>query len=261
MTSSGIDLRLRRLSGPGRRFFLLALDHGLPAGPMPGIERPAELVTRLRGSPVTGIVANPGILSILARNARPDVGLVAHLSAGTLLGSRPTSKVLATSVERGVALGADAISVQIHFGDRDEDRMVADAGAVVDDATRLGTPTLVMAHARSSPGTPSLDPMTTRHAVRAAAELGATLVQTSFEGEREDLASLVSGCPAPLLFAGGPRTSSEATLSFMQTAMAAGAAGVSVGRSLFQHPDPLSFAKAIGEVVLGNRRASVPEVS
>src|SRR3972149_1971644 len=134
MPYPGISRRLRRLEGPGGRFLLLALDHGLPAGPLPGIEAPVALLKALRGAPITGVIANPGLVPRIAPALPTSAGLVVHLSAGTVLGTRPTSKVLGTLPERALALGADAVSVQIHFGDVAEERMLSDAGRVVDAA-------------------------------------------------------------------------------------------------------------------------------
>lgn len=249
MRSLGIDRRLRRLQGPGGRLFFLAADHGLPAGPLRGLEDPADLFVSLSHSPVTGVIVNPGV----ARLVPPESGfpIVVHLSAGTLLSKSPSSKVLACSVARAVALGADAVSVQVHFSDATEDRMLSDAGSVVDEADGLGLPVLVMAYPPgATQGTADLE--TTRHAARAAAELGARLVQVPHPGSGDAVRSVVRGCPVPLLTAGGPRTAApDAFLDTIRDAMAGGAAGVTVGRNLFQHPRPAEFARAISDAVFG----------
>lgn len=249
MPSPGSPLRLRRLRGPSERILLLALDHGLPVGPIPGLEDPRPLVRVLLGSPVTAILANPGVLPHLASLGASLPPLVAHLSAGTVLGRRPTSKVLACSVERALALGADAVSVQVHFGDEAEDRMLRDAGSVIDRAGDYGLPVLVMAY---PPGAVSgaADREATRHAARAAADLGADLVQIPHPGTTDAVRAVVRGCFVPLLVAGGPRAATpEAFLESVAAALAGGAAGVAVGRNLFQHPDPAGFARRIGEVL------------
>lgn len=246
MSSLGISRRISRLEAGRGRFFLLALDHGLPAGPLSGIEDPRAFLTKLRGAPTTGIIANPGLVSRLGPEIPP---LVAHLSAGTLLGTRPTSKVLSSTVERSVALGADAVSAQIHFGDSMEDRMLSDAGTVVDAASDFGVPVLLMAHPPASGG---MDADAVRHAARAAAELRAQIVQTPYTGSPETFRQVVRGCPVPVIVAGGPTAASaDAFLDRVAGAVAAGAAGVAVGRNLFQHPDPGLFAARIGAILFG----------
>ncbi len=253
MASSGKGIRLARLRGPRGRLLLLALDHGLPAGPMAGIEDPRSLLGVLRDAHLTGVVANPGMVPYLV-DADPALPpLVVHLSAGTLLGARPASKVLVCRVDRAVSLGANAVSVQIGFGDPDEDRMVADAGTVVDEANGLGLPVLVMAYPPgATAGSAAFEEI--RHAARAAAELGADLVQVSYPGSAEAVRSVVRGCPAPLLVAGGPRNASpEAFLDAVGASLFGGVTGLVVGRNLFQHPNPASFARALADVVFSER--------
>ncbi len=247
MSSLGAHRRLRRLQGPGGRILLLAADHGLPAGPIRGLEDPAALFASLPSPPITGIILNPGIARSLPPESRCP--LVVHLSAGTVLGRTPTSKALASSASIAFRLGADAVSVQIHFGDVAEDRMLADAGSVAEAADRLGLPVLVMAH---PPGTTegSARLEATRHAARAAAELGADLVQVPHPGSAEDVRAVVQGCPVPLLVAGGPRAAAPGVfLDAVRAAVAGGAAGLSVGRNLFDRPNPAAFALEIGEAV------------
>ncbi len=259
MLPLGTARRLRRLGGPRGRSFLLALDHGLPAGSLPGLENPRLLVRALQGSPLTGILVNPGLVSHIIPETGVSPPLVVNLSAGTLLGTHPASKVLACSVDHALRLGADALAVQIGFGDAGEERMLADAGSVVDDASRYGLPVLVMAYPPgATAGEAALDAV--RHAARAAAELGADLVQVPHPGSPEAVRGIVRGCPAPVLIAGGPRSgSTEGFLDAVDAAIAGGAVGVVVGRNLFQHPDPASLARRIGEIVFADApRISVP---
>jgi DhnA family fructose-bisphosphate aldolase class Ia len=194
--------------------------------------------------------------SALARS----LGLVVHLSASTLLGSAPTSKVLSSTVEHAVELGADAISVQISFGDPNEDRMIADAGRVIDGAKSLGVPVLVMAYTPANPGEFSSDPVGGAHAARTAAEIGAQLVQTNYAGDPLGLRGVVRGCPVPVVVSGGPRSSSEATfLDSLRESMRVGAAGVSVGRRIFQAKDPAAMARRIAAIVFEGKRPLVVE--
>lgn len=250
MVSTGCSRRLRRIEGPGGRFLLAALDHGVPAGPLPGIESPASFAEKLPSPPIGGIVSNPGMVRFLGRAAQ-RAGLIVHLSAGTILASAPTSKVLSRLPTDAFVLGADAVSVQIQFGDESENRMLADAGLVADEASALGLPLLVMAYATGSSDA-------TRHAVRAAAELHAQLVQTNYTGSIDSFRDVVRGCPVPVLVAGGPVAASpEAFLDMVRDGMAAGAGGVSVGRNLFQHPDPEAYARRVGEIVFGSAHATI----
>jgi DhnA family fructose-bisphosphate aldolase class Ia len=258
----GVERRRRRLEGAAGRIFLLALDHGIAAGPISGIERPGDLVRRLRSAPFSGLVVSPGTVRSISADITPAWSLIVHLSAGTLLGSSPRSKVLASTVEHAVSLGADAVAVQISFGDSREDRMIADAGRVVNMATSLGLPVILMAYAPSDPGGSSVDPVAAGHAARAAAELGASIVQTNFAGSPDGLREIAQSCPVPLVVAGGPQGSTEdAFLDALRETMRAGAAGISVGRRVFQALDPPAVAQRIADVVFGGDRPLIIEAA
>src|SRR3989442_2911873 len=166
MSLLGVERRRRCLGGGAGRILLLGIDHGVAAGPVPGIERPSDLVRRLRSSPFSGLLVNPGMVRAISADIAPAWGLIVHLSAGTLLGSRSGSKVLASTVEHAVSLGADAGSVQISFGDSREDRMIADSGRVVSQAPSLRLPVFLMAHAPADPGGSSKNPLPAPHAPR-----------------------------------------------------------------------------------------------
>ena len=62
------------------------------------------------------------------RNAGKDIGLIVHLSAGTGLGTDPNSKVIVTTVEEALAMGADAVSIHINIGAESEPQMIENAG-------------------------------------------------------------------------------------------------------------------------------------
>lgn len=246
MSALGVSRRLAHLQGPGGRFLFVALDHGLPAGPLRGLEDSRALLRGLRGGGATGVIVNPGMVRHLAAELA-GTALVVHLSAGTVLGAHPTSKILSTTVERAVGLGADAVSVQIHFGDGAEDRMLSDAGQVADLAAGYGVPTVIMA---APPPDRTRDEEACAHAVRAAAELRARVVQTPFPGSATAVRAAVRSCPVPVVIAGGPAAASaEAWLASMRDCLFAGVAGLSVGRNLFQHPDPASFLRQLHDAV------------
>ena len=262
MSLFGVERRQRRLEGGAGRIFVLALDHGLAGGPLPGIERPTDLVRGLQAVPFSGVLANPGMVRSISAEIPPAWSLIVHLSAGALLGSMPGFKVLSSTVEHAVSLGADAVSVQISFGDSREDRMIADARRVVDLATSLGLPVFLMAHAPAEPGGSSEDSGAAAHVARAAAEVGASIVQTNFAGPPDGLREIAHGCPVPLVVAGGPKCSTEDTfLDALRGMMRAGAAGLSVGRRVFSAADPPATAQRIADVIFGSVRPLIPEAA
>src|SRR5207249_10129671 len=116
MSLFGVERRQRRLEGGAGRIFVLALDHGLAGGPLPGIERPTDLVRGLQDVPFSGGLVNPGMVRSISAEVPPAWSLIVHLCAGALLGSMPGIKVLSSPVQHAVSLGAAAVSAEISVG-------------------------------------------------------------------------------------------------------------------------------------------------
>jgi fructose-bisphosphate aldolase/2-amino-3,7-dideoxy-D-threo-hept-6-ulosonate synthase len=105
-----------------------------------------------------------------------------------------------------------------------------------------------MSYARG-PGVDERDPTALAHAVRLAAELGADVIKTGYSGDPESYTAVTAATRRPVVIAGGARGSDRETLEMVAGAMEAGAAGVSMGRSIFQHPDPGAITAAVAAVI------------
>ena len=80
--------------------------------------------------------------------------------------------------------------------------------------------------------------------------MGADLVKVAFTGDAESFREVVEGTSIPVLIAGGEMAkSTEDILKNVKMAMDAGGSGVSIGRNVFQHPNPAGFCKALSAIV------------
>jgi 2-amino-4,5-dihydroxy-6-oxo-7-(phosphonooxy)heptanoate synthase len=67
------------------------------------------------------------------------------------------------------------------------------------------------------------------------------------------MAEVVRSCPIPVIVAGGPRSADTATaLAYVSDALRGGAAGVAMGRNVFQAADPGAVAYKIAELIHGD---------
>ncbi|MCU0917385.1 MAG: fructose-bisphosphate aldolase [Planctomycetes bacterium] len=72
----------------------------------------------------------------------------------------------------------------------------------------------------------------------------------------ERCTKVVEGCPIPVVIAGGPKMNSDEDIFRMvEGALAAGAAGASIGRNAFQHARPDKMVQALSKMV--HEKASV----
>lgn len=240
----GKALRLKRIfPGGDRRLFSVPLDHSVSMGPIDGLEAVAPVVEELQGAGVDLFVVTKGaareVVPVL--NSRSLLGI--HVSASTSLGPTSNHKVLVGTAEEAVSVGADLLSVQVNFGTPQEGPMLSDLGVAVDQCRTLGLPLMCMSYVKKDGGA-TVDDL--RHAARASADLGADIVKTSYPGSTEAFAKVVRSTPVPVLIGGGVRTDDEAVfLRTVHESVAAGGAGICIGRNLFQRRPLAPLAQKI----------------
>ena len=247
----GKKIRMQRiLNRENGRTIIVPLDHGISAGPMQGIQDMHDTVSRVAEGGINCVVMHKGMTRAGSRDRGRDVGLLIHLSASTGISPRPNSKVLVGTVEDALRLGADGVSVHVNLGDEDEGTMLADLGRIASEADVWGMPVLAMIYARGPKVSNEFAPDLVAHCARVGAELGADIIKVAYTGEIETFAEAINGCRVPVVIAGGPKLdSTEAFLKMVQDSFKAGASGLSVGRNIFQHPDPTSLCRALTGIV------------
>jgi fructose-bisphosphate aldolase/2-amino-3,7-dideoxy-D-threo-hept-6-ulosonate synthase len=87
------------------------------------------------------------------------------------------------------------------------------------------------------------------HAVRLAEELGAEVVKTAYSGDADSFRHVVESTRLPVVIAGGAKGTDRQTVQNVRGAMDGGAAGVSMGRSIFQHDDPEAITRAVSAII------------
>ncbi|MFG2563327.1 2-amino-3,7-dideoxy-D-threo-hept-6-ulosonate synthase [Streptomyces sp. NPDC048496] len=243
-------LRLRRLFRHGDgRLLVVPLDHSVADGPL----RPGDLnslLGEIAGTGVDAVVLHKGSLRHIEHCWFGDMSLIVHLNASTRHAPDPDAKYLVAHVEEALRLGADAVSVHVNLGSHQEARQVADLAAVAGECDRWNVPLLAMVYARGPQISDSRAPELVAHAASLAADLGADVVKTDYAGTPEQMADVVRACPIPVIVAGGPRSAeTDAVLAHVSDALRGGAAGVAMGRNVFQADRPGWMAAEIARLV------------
>jgi len=253
LTCLGKRARLGRIMQPASgRATILALDHGLTMGPMPGLERLGERLQGAGRETADAIVLHQGMVGRFMHlfDGADRPGLIVHLSGATRLSPDASEKQLVCSVEHALRLGADGVSVHVNLGVAAENQMLADVASVSETCQRWGLPLLAMMYPRREPHTDKLEPDHVAHAVRLAMELGVDIVKVPYTGGQDSFARALQDTDIPVLVAGGaPLETEEAILGFVAVVLEAGAHGVTFGRSIFQSKSPLRMARAVAAMV------------
>lgn len=207
------------------------------------------MVAKVSKGGATAFLVQKGIIKSLKEPA--PIGMIMHISASTNIGPAPNRKVINSSVAEGLRLGADAISIHVNMGSKEEPEMLVQLGMVADQCDEYQVPFVAMMYPRGENIKDPSDPEVVAHVARVGAESGADIVKTVYTGDPESFREVVRKCPVPLVLAGGAKVDSDGEiLKLAYDVMQAGAMGVTFGRNVFQHRDPTSIVKALRRVVI-----------
>jgi len=247
----GKEIRLERIMNRDTgKTIIVPMDHGVTLGPIKGLIDMKKTVNSIVEGGANAIILHKGMVKSGHRGKGKDIGLIIHLSASTSIGIDPNAKVEVCSVEEAIQLGADAVSIHINLGADTEGEMLKHFGRVSKECLRWGMPLIAMMYTRGKKIKNEYDVQVVKHAARVGAELGADLVKVNYTGSPETFREVVEGCPVPVIIAGGEKMETdEQVLEMVEGAIKAGAAGVSIGRNVFQHDDPKIMLQKIAKIV------------
>lgn len=247
----GKKIRLERIINRHTgRTVIAPIDHGVSNGPMKGIIDIDKTVESISQGGADAILMHKGIVEQGHRGYGKDIGLIVHLSASTSLAPNPNNKVIVTSVEKAIQLGADAVSVHVNLGSETESEMLQELGEISETCSYWGIPLLAMMYPRGQKVENEHDVELVKHAARVGSELGVDIVKTNYTGDPDSFKEVVEGALVPVVIAGGPKVDTdEELLQMVKDSIEVGGAGVAFGRNLFQAENPGKITKAISEVV------------
>ncbi len=244
---TGKTRRLRRIFQSDHKTVIIPMDHGVAVGPIQGLGDMQETIDNVAKGGADSVLVHAGIAKTVNDHG---MGLIVHLSGATRLTREPNWKAQLSSVKQAIRLGTDAVSVHINVGSEREQDMLEQFSTILDECDEFGLPVLAMMYPRG-PGIQNEHAHdVVGHAARLGYEIGADIVKTNYSGDVESFRKITRSVKVPLVVAGGPKASSESeALQLVSDSMMAGAAGVSIGRNVFQHPNPTLMTRALVEIV------------
>ncbi len=239
----GMKNRLSNIFNPkSGRTVMLAFDHGYFQGPTSGLERVDINIVPLAPYADT-LMLTRGIL----RSVIPPTytgGIVLRASGGPSILKELSDEQIAISIDEAVRLNAAAMAVQVFIGGENETQSIHNLTRLVDLGNSHGIATLgVTAVGREL----VRDARYMRLATRICAELGASYVKTYYVDDGFD--TVTASCPVPIVIAGGTKLPEADALGLAYRAVQEGAAGVDMGRNIFQSENPLAMIQAVRKVV------------
>jgi putative autoinducer-2 (AI-2) aldolase len=242
----GMKNRLSRIFNPETgRTVMLAIDHGYFQGPTKGLER-----IDLNILPIAPYADTLMLTRGILRSVVPPSytrAIVLRASGGPSVLGELSNEQIAVDIEDAVRLNAAAVAVQVFIGGEHETQSVHNMTRLVDMGTRYGIPVLAV----TAVGTEmKRSARYFRLACRICAELGAHYVKTYYIPKGFE--SVTASCPVPIVMAGGKKIPELDALTMANNAVQEGAAGVDMGRNIFQADSPAAMIQAVGATVHQN---------
>jgi len=242
----GMKNRLARIFNPETgRTVMLAIDHGYFQGPTKGLER-----IDLNILPIAPYADTLMLTRGILRSVVPPSytrAIVLRASGGPSILRELSNEQIAVDMEDAVRLNAAAVAVQVFIGSEYETQSVHNMTRLIDIGTRYGIPVLAV----TAVGTEmKRSARYFRLACRICAELGAHYVKTYYIPKGFE--SVTASCPVPIVMAGGKKIPELDALTMAYNAVQEGAAGVDMGRNIFQADSPAAMIQAVGAAVHQN---------
>ncbi|HEX17240.1 MAG TPA: 3-hydroxy-5-phosphonooxypentane-2,4-dione thiolase LsrF, partial [Thermoplasmatales archaeon] len=147
------------------------------------------------------------------------------------------------SMKDAIRLNVAGVAFSIMVGSDFERDTLLGLARVVDQAEEYGIPVVAVTVVGRDM---NKDAKYLSLASRMAAEFGAHIVKTYY---CENFEKVVDTCPVPIVIAGGKKIDEKDALEMTYNAIQAGAAGVDMGRNIFQSSNPVGMIKAVRAIV------------
>jgi 3-hydroxy-5-phosphonooxypentane-2,4-dione thiolase len=245
----GMQNRLAKIIHPeDGRCLMLAVDHGYFLGPMERLEEPRRAINPLLPY-ADSLMLTRGILRTSV-DPKCNVPIVLRVSGATsIIGEDLSKETITTSIEEAIRLNASCLALSIFVGSKYEHQTLANLAKLVDEGEKYEIPVLAVTAVGKEMGR---DARYLGLACRVAAELGAHVVKTYY---CDNFEQVVEGCPVPLIIAGGKKLPEPEALKLASDAITHGAAGVDMGRNIWQSDWPVAMIKAVQAIVHNNADA------
>ncbi|MEX2680573.1 MAG: 4Fe-4S dicluster domain-containing protein [Candidatus Sigynarchaeota archaeon] len=263
----GESLRMARICDEDGRAMLVAADHGLMLGPIPGVVDLGATLARIIKGGCDGILVSPGqavqLHDLFIGKKAPAMLVRGDYISGfrSLAYTLPNEKIhhfISISPRKALALGADATVVYYILGrpddeENDEATNIKAISAMARESEQCGLPFIIepMPFGPRASGANFIDLL--KLGIRIAEEIGADAIKINYSGDISSFREIVRSVDIPVFILGGAKSKSyREACELVEEAIKAGASGTVFGRQILQVPDPAELARILMRIVHGN---------
>ncbi|MDR1992874.1 MAG: 3-hydroxy-5-phosphonooxypentane-2,4-dione thiolase [Nitrososphaerota archaeon] len=241
----GMKNRLSRLFQKNGKALFLPIDHGYFQGPTRCLEKPAETIKPIYQY-ADALMLTRGVLRNCIDPAIEKPIIIRVSGAVSVVGEDLANESLVTSIGEILRLNASAVSMSVFVGSQYENKSLTNLARLIDECEDYGVPVMAVCAVGKE-----LEKREARYlalSARIAAEIGARVVKTYYC--KENFEKIINGCPVPVVIAGGPKTETQREVfDFVYDGIQKGAAGVNLGRNIWQTEHPVASIRAIRAII------------
>lgn len=235
------------------KVMLLAYDQGMEHGPVDFNEKsvdPNYIMKIAQNGDFTGVVFQEGVA---ARYYKKESGvpLIVKLNGKTSFqGEEPLSLQLC-SVKKAAEMGAIGVGYTIYVGSQFEEQMMVEFSRIEDEAHERGMIVIAWMYPRGRKvAGRENDRDVVAYGARLALEMNADFVKVPYTGDSESFVWVVRAAgKTGVLAQGGKKIDWENLEEEVGGVMQAGAAGIAIGRNVWQDENPNEVSKKLAEIV------------
>lgn len=256
--NTGKLVRMNRLfSNPSGRLCSVAVDHfiGYAEGLPDGLREIEPTLAAIVAAKPDAVTMHKGIA---ASAWPPHAGRVPMILQSTIARPDDSACEQVATPEDAVRLGADGFAVAAFVRGPTEAAHLRTVADCVRQAARFEIPVVCHIYPRNpDDSTVSFQPEDIAWAVRCALEVGVDVVKTPYCGDVEAHRQIVSGCPLPVVAAGGPRAQTlESALGMISEVVESGARGATIGRNVWGFGQITAAVEAFKAVIHDGKSAA-----
>jgi len=229
---------------------ILPIDHGV-AVPVPGLENPFQMI-ELTHSYVDGYVLNLG-LALRTGDMLTGKGICLRTDVYNARTSGPSAGSMnAYGLAEAEMVGATAVMNMLFPYGENEHIITQNCADLISESLDVDIPVILetLPYGLGQPDKYTVENIA--YAARLACEMGADVVKTAYptNASVDDFKRIVDSCFVPvIILGGGPLNNDLDLFSMVHNAMKAGAAGIAIGRNVWQHSNPAAVARSLAAIV------------
>jgi len=236
---------------------ILAYDQGFEHGPtdfdLINVDPDYIFRIALEGG-YNALAVQAGIAEKYRTQEYKKIPLIIKLNGKTALSKGDPLSLQHTTVKYALKLGAIAVGYTIYLGSEHEQTMFREFSRICEEAHSLGIPVVCWMYPRGAGVSNEFSTEILAYAARVAMELGADIVKLKYNGDVNAMKWVVKCAgKTKVVIAGGPHVSEQDFEKLTHDAISSGAAGMAVGRNVWQDKTPLILTKNLKEIIFNGK--------